>query len=460
MTNIISGMTPNEQKIQSRIDRFFGHINLSKMLLQCNFYKESGIHCATVLKELFSLVFHGQNLYRTLSMQNKGMSFKKNTAYRFLNASRFNWERLLLLIMTRLISSVDRLTGNDRESVLIFDDSLFSRNRSKKVELLAKVFDHTTHKFFKGFRMLTLGWSDGNTFLPISFNLLSSAKDKNVLCEAKTVDKRTLAYKRRERARQSTTVVLIAMLRAAKDIPARFVLFDSWFTLPKTVIRVKKEKRDVIGMIRTTEKIHYQYQEKWQNVKSIYQNLKSSSDHKTPIIGSVCVKLREDKTSAVDEFIDARIVFIKDRRSENWLALLCTDLSVSEEEIVRIYGKRWDIEVFFKVCKSCLSLAKEFQGRSYDMQVAATSIVFLRYAMLAIESRSATDDRTIGELFYYLREELADIKLSQSLMLLVDALREVLKKLPLLSQEMANQIMTAFLNTIPLPLKQRLLLCA
>ncbi len=460
MTNIISEMTPNEQQIQSRIDRFFGQINLSKMLLQCNFYKESGIHCATVLKELFSLIFHGQNLYRTLSMQNKEMSFKKNTAYRFLNASRFNWERLLLLIMTRLISSVDRLTGNHRESVLIFDDSLFSRNRSKKVELLAKVFDHTTHKFFKGFRMLTLGWSDGNTFLPISFNLLSSAKDENVLCEAKTVDKRTLAYKRRKRARQSTTDVLIEMLRAAKDIPARFVLFDSWFTLPKTINRVKNENRDVIGMIRITEKVHYQYQEKWQNVKSIYQTLKSSSDPKTPIIGSVCVKLREDKTSVVDEFIDARIVFIKDRRSENWLALLCTDLSVSEEEIVRIYGKRWDIEVFFKVCKSYLALAKEFQGRSYDLQVAATSIVFLRYAMLAMESRNATDDRTIGELFYYLREELADIKLSQSLMLLVDTLRDVLKKLPLLSQEMANQIMTAFLNTIPLPLKQKLLLCA
>jgi hypothetical protein len=344
--------------------------------------------------------------------------------------------------------------------VLIFDDSLFSRNRSKKVELLAKVFDHTTHKFFKGFRMLTLGWSDGNTFLPISFNLLSSAKDDNVLCQAKTVDKRTLAYKRRKRARLSTTDVLITMLHAAKDIPARFVVFDSWFTMPKTVIRVKRENRDVIGMIRITEKIHYQHQEKWQNIKSIYQNLKRSADPKTLIIGSACVKLREDKTSTSDEFVDGRIVFIKDRRSDNWLALLCTDLSVSEEEIVRIYGKRWDIEVFFKVCKSYLALAKEFQGRSYDMQVAATSIVFLRYAMLAMESRNATDDRTIGELFYYLREELADIKLSQSLMLLVDALRDVLKKLPLMSQEMANQIMTTFLNTIPLPLKQKLLLCA
>jgi sulfur relay (sulfurtransferase) DsrF/TusC family protein len=31
MANIISEMTPNEQKVQSRIDRFFGQINLSKM---------------------------------------------------------------------------------------------------------------------------------------------------------------------------------------------------------------------------------------------------------------------------------------------------------------------------------------------------------------------------------------------------------------------------------------------
>jgi hypothetical protein len=109
MTSIISDKTPNDQMIQSRIDRFFGQINLSTMLLKCNFYKESGIHCATVLKELFSLIFHGKNLYRTLSMQDQDLSFKKNTAYRFLNAGRFNWERLLLLMMTRLILSVDRL---------------------------------------------------------------------------------------------------------------------------------------------------------------------------------------------------------------------------------------------------------------------------------------------------------------------------------------------------------------
>jgi hypothetical protein len=460
MNSIITDNLAAEQMLNSRIDRFFNQINISKVLLSSNFYKESGFQCSVVLKELFSLIFNGKNLYRTLAVKNEEISFKKNTAYRFLNAGHFNWEKLLLMVMSRLILVLDQLTGKDRQSVLIFDDSLFSRGRSKKVELMAKVFDHTSHKFCKGFRMLTLGWTDGSSFLPVSFNLLSSSNEKNRLCPANDVDKRTLAFKRRERATQSTTDSVIEMLRAAKNIPAKFVLFDSWFTLPKTIVRVKKENREVIGMIKLTEKIHYLFDGKWQNVKEIYKRLDHQVDTKTSIIGSVIVKIREDKLSEESDYVDARIVFIKDRRSDNWLALLCTDVNVNEEEVVRIYGKRWDIEVFFKICKSYLALAKEYQGRSYDMQVASTSIVFLRYAMLSIETRNDTDERTIGDLFYYLREELADIRLSQSLMLLVDILREILNGLPVLSQKMADEIMDNFLNAIPHPLKHRLLFCA
>jgi len=79
--------------------------------------------------------------------------------------------------MSRLIAQVDRFTGSGRESVPIIDDSLFSRSNSKKAELLERVFDHTGNKFCRGFHMLALGWSDGNTFLPVSFSFLSSAKD-------------------------------------------------------------------------------------------------------------------------------------------------------------------------------------------------------------------------------------------------------------------------------------------
>jgi len=56
-----------------------------------------------------------------------------------------------------------------------------------------------------------------------------------------------------------------------------------------------------------------------------------------------------------------------------------------------MYGKRWDIEVFFKMAKSFLKLAREFQVRSYDALVTHTSMVFIRYIMLSVVSRRNQD---------------------------------------------------------------------
>lgn len=67
---------------------------------------------------------------------------------------------------------------------------MFERNRSKKVELLAKVYDHAKHCYKFGFRMLILEWSDGSTFLPVNSVLLSTENRKNRLNEAKAVDKK------------------------------------------------------------------------------------------------------------------------------------------------------------------------------------------------------------------------------------------------------------------------------
>ncbi|WP_419723416.1 hypothetical protein [Sulfoacidibacillus ferrooxidans] len=63
--------------------------------------------------------------------------------------------------------------------MLIVDNSVYDRGRSRAVELLARVHDHTVNRFVKGFRMLTLGWSDGHTFVLIDFSPLSSSKKEN-----------------------------------------------------------------------------------------------------------------------------------------------------------------------------------------------------------------------------------------------------------------------------------------
>ena len=93
-----------------------------------------------------------------------------------------NWHRFLLHLAGTIINDyLLLLTSEKRINAIVVDDTFYGRLRSKNVELLSNVNDHASkgNKFKRGFRMLTLGWTDGNTFLPLSFNLQSSEKQKN-----------------------------------------------------------------------------------------------------------------------------------------------------------------------------------------------------------------------------------------------------------------------------------------
>ena len=88
---------------------------------------------------------------------------------------------------------------------------------------------------------------------------------------------------------------------------------------------------------------------------------------------------------------------------------------MSDENVVRIYGNRWDVEVFFKMAKQHLKLTKEIQCRDFDALIAHTTIVFMRYMFLAYQSRMQTDHRTFGELFYACCDEVKDISFIEAL---------------------------------------------
>lgn len=170
-------------------------------------------------------------------------SFAKDTVYRFMKMLQINWIRFTTLFSNRIIKdAIIPLDSKERANVLIIDDSIFERNRSKKVELLAKVYDHAKHCYKFGFRLLTLGWSDGSIFLPVNSILLSTENKKNRINEAVAVDKRAVGYKRRELSMKEGTHAMLELLQQAKsaDIPAKYVLFDSQFSSPSSLHAVKK----------------------------------------------------------------------------------------------------------------------------------------------------------------------------------------------------------------------------
>ena len=131
-------------------------------------------------------------------------------------------------------------------------------------------------------------------------------------------------------------------------------------------------------------------------------------------------------------------------------------MSLSEEEIIRIYGKRWDIEVFFKVCKSYLNLSKECRSISYDAMTAHTAIVFTRYMMLSLENRESNNIRSMVELFLYFSDELSDITWIQAFQMLLQMFRTLLADQIDISDEKIDELVDAFMDAIPALLKSKL----
>jgi len=128
-------------------------------------------------------------------------------------------------------------------------------------------------------------------------------------------------------------------------------------------------------------------------------------------------------------------------------ALLSTDTDLANEDIVRIYGKRWDIEVFFKMAKQHLKLAKEIQCRDFDALIAHTTIVFMRYMFLAYQCRIETDQRSFGDLFYACCEEVADISFMQALYRILTLAADQLKQMGTFCEKTAVALFDAIMET-------------
>ena len=455
----ITQSTAPENELSSMVAIFFRSFRLGALLKKAGAYKAKGVPALTVLRQLFELVFIHRSLFEVLRTE-EDASAAKDTFYRFLNSCRINWMRFT----TQLAAAVSNgeivpLTDKKRINVFIVDDTLYARERAKKVELLSWVYDHCRKVSVRGFRLLTLGWSDGNTFVPVNSCLLSSADATKRLQEARSVDRRTCGYRQRQLAQGTAPVAMMEMIRTAiaSGLSASYVLFDSWFSTPPSILAVKKAELDVIAMVKKTSKVHYRFEGRMLPVTKIYAQKpkrRGRSRYLLSVEAEVC-------SSDGKESIPVRFVFVRNRKKrKEYLVLVSTDLTLSEEEIIRLYGKRWNIEVFFKACKSLLRLTKECRSVGYDAMTAWVAIVFARYMMLAYLNRIETDDRTTGELFYHACDELADITLLEAFQLLMKFFTEYVAEKYQLAEEELQAMLDAFVAMLPAPLRKKLLLYA
>ena len=445
MPTSILPQNQDEKELFNAISSFFSRFTIGNLLRACNAQKEKGVPVTRIFKYKLCNVFTGRSMYMQQRTGSFHESFSKNTFYRFLNSTKTNWLKFTTLLSKAVADTIEPLTGSDRINTFVVDDSLFERTSCKKTELGSKVFDHASMRYTKGYRLMTLGWTDGNTFLPINSSLLASSKTSNLIGPQQHHDGRSLAGQRRKLAQMKGTSVMVELLKTALNAgyKADYVLYDSWFSNPAQLVAVKNLGLNSIAMIKKSSRIRYEYEGQMLSIKKIYGICKKRRGRSRYLL-SVNVMVGKNQK------IPAKIVCVRNKRNKkDWIAFICTNPDLSEEEIIRIYGKRWQIEVFFKTCKSYLNLVGECHSLSYDALTAHVAIVFARYMMLALEQRKDEDHRTLGEIFFFLTDELADITFGESLQIILKAMFEGIYTVFQVTEAQIDAFIDIFVDRLP-----------
>ena len=357
------------QSAKNIISAFIHLIGLGRLSKRINFKRHSTIPLTAVITWLFEAIFSRRSLYRAQPSR----WFSSRTARNILNDGRINWQKLLCLVAIKMILILTPFIDQRRRLALIVDDTLIERAYSTKTELLAKIYDHDQHRYSTGYRNLTIGWSDGNTFLPVNCALMSTRKKTNLVGSKSSItDQRTIAGQRRSQAQRKMNEVVLELISQALrlGVTAKYVLFDSWYSSPQMFWHLKELGLESVAILKRSSKVYYRYRGRNYSIKALYQRLLNS------------------KRPAGQSYLYSSIVE------------------------ANFQGQVFPVKIVF-VAKN------KSQIQSYDGQVAQITVTAMTYILLAWQERLNKDDRTLGDLFYLMNDSLPEIKFIEALVYLL-----------------------------------------
>ena len=451
------------QDATNEVGAFLHKFHVSDILKQCNGYKQKGFSVIQLFAYLVTLMFQPYSTYMAMRVGAYKEQFSKNTIRRFCNNTSINWHKFLQILSHKLVSEIMRpATSEKREEFFIFDDTPFHKS-GKKTELVSKFFNHVNMKYEFGYRILTLLWTDGYSNVPVDFAPLSSGNEKLVVCKAKDYDERSLAGRIRKQSCMPAPGLILIMLQQAIDAghKAKYVLFDSWFSTPKGIMDIKRTfGMNVIAMVKKSGKVYYEYNGEQHDVREIFSRCKKRRGRSKYLL-SVEINLLQKKNGKILERMPAKLVYVRNKANKkDWIAIISTDTCLSEDEIIRRYGYRWNIEVYFKTCKQYLKYTKECQSTSFDSLTSHLAIANVRYMMLSMFQRENTDHRSLGELFYLYVQEVAEITFDHSMRLIMIAVLSTIKEFFSLNDEQMSAFVQQFICRLPNYLRKPLEACA
>jgi hypothetical protein len=254
---------------------------------------------------------------------------------RFLAKSEFTSATLWQLVkpLAREVQSED--------GVLIIDDSIEAKPSTDESELICWHFDHTVGRSVKGINLLSCLYYSQDTTLPVAFELVKKPDW--------ATDKKTGKPKRAQRQTKNALYRQMLATSVKNQLPFRYVLNDIWFASAENMIYVKETlDKDFVMPLK-------------ENRKVSLAAPNTPNRQFTPVS-----KVALEATTLLTVWLEdvdfplllVKQVFTNKDGSEGIAYLVTSDTTLTADQILTLYQKRWKVEEYHKSLKSNLSFAK------------------------------------------------------------------------------------------------------
>ena len=387
-------------------------LNIKSILKSSNFIKKrEGVSAYLIVLHFVYMLVMNKKI--ATFMYQSEESLKKDSYYRLLQNSNYNWRKLLSLSTLKILKLLHPLQNASQIKVLILDDTVEGKTGKYIEGSRDALWSNKEKRTIRGINVVSLNYSDGYSNFMVDF-AINMGKYARVELEAFTqeLDVRTTAYKRRLEIMHGKSKLAIDMVKRAisKGIQADYLLVDSWYSKPVFIKEMNSLGLKVITRIANNNKI-WNFTGKQKSLVSIYLKEK---ERKTAKVSTYGKKIKFKYFSVIVEHKNAgklKIVFIK--TSDKLIPIISTDLALNDEEIIEIYKRRWDIEQGYKELREYFGFGKE-QNRIYEALVARITLSFFTYNIVSYINRISNEPQTIGGLFRDLECELHTLAIAMT----------------------------------------------
>lgn len=450
--SILQNFSDKSQPVINPLNKFFKKLQLKRCITRAGFKKKRGPSANDMIIGAISSGFIAENLHAAAtSSAGNLLPVCESSMYRFMEGTNGNWEQLSLNVAHEAYKKIDSLNSNREKNryCFVFDDSVLEYPKAKKMELCTWTFDHNEGCSVRGYSCLQMGWTDGESYLPLGSKLLASDEESESFRKKHTqkacpeaisktgLDKRSHASQIRTEAQERTKPELVVswIKHAIKNgFKASYVLFDSWFNYESLLKNITPLGLNIIGMLKQDHRKYYLLNNRgnateYRTLQSIADKMKvNSSKRKTKkinnaILFSVTV-VAATANEKISEGIKLKLVFVSNRNNpDEFVVISSTDLTLSDEQIVKYYSRRWKIEVNFENQKQYLGLGSESISVKFDNLAAFANLSCIRASFLEFKRRIESDVRAIGALGKCIQDQIREMPIAHSLLILIASIR-------------------------------------